>query len=72
MPEAEGRTLSPTHREALLRTATLAGWAARPQPPVAQALTTEQVDAISHAAANAVLDRLIEWGDVTAPARTPS
>lgn len=51
--------MSDMRRDAMLRTAVLAGWAARPLDP--QVLTTAQCDTISKAAAGAALDLLTEW-----------
>lgn len=51
--------MSDMRRDAMLRTAVLAGWAARPLDP--QVLTTAQCDTISKAAAGAALDLLAEW-----------
>lgn len=59
MSEQPVAVRSPLHREALVRTGALAGWAARPRDP--QVLTVEQCDAISEAAVAAVLQRLAEW-----------
>lgn len=59
MTQPAPSSATPEHRDALLRAAALAGWAAPPRLPAG--LSTAECDAISHAAATAVLDLLARW-----------